>query len=232
MCDVPRIAVICSECNDCFPVMVSKFFLQPFVTMPAAPFITGIILHFMSHVRSVSILKLLYFSFFSFSFCTTFLSAGIATSISMHVLSFLFLIILTGLFAVTSLSVYTLWLHNAVTPSCSYTTLGVCVCVCVCTLGVCVLCECVYFGSVCTLGVCVLWECVFVCVYFGSVCVYECVSVWVCECVYFGSVCTLGVCMCMSVWVCECVLWECVCVWVCECMSVWVCVPFVCRFNA
>ena len=55
--------------------------------------------------RCMSILKLLYFSFFSSSFCTTFLSAGIATSTNMHVLSFLFLIILTGLFAVISLFV-------------------------------------------------------------------------------------------------------------------------------
>jgi hypothetical protein len=39
----------------------------------------------------------LYFSFFSASFCTTFLSAGIATSISLHVFSFLFLIIISGL---------------------------------------------------------------------------------------------------------------------------------------
>jgi hypothetical protein len=48
----------------------------------------------------------LYFNFFSASFWTTFLSAGIATSISVHVFSFLFLIIISGLFAVTSLSAY------------------------------------------------------------------------------------------------------------------------------
>jgi len=48
----------------------------------------------------------LYFNFFSASFCTTFLSAGIATSISVHVFSFLFLIIISGLFVVTSLCYY------------------------------------------------------------------------------------------------------------------------------
>jgi hypothetical protein len=42
----------------------------------------------------------LYFNFFSASFCTTFLSAGFATSISVIVLSFLFLIIISGLFAI------------------------------------------------------------------------------------------------------------------------------------
>jgi hypothetical protein len=47
----------------------------------------------------------LYFNFFSSSFCTAFLSAGIATSICVHVFSFLFLIVISGLFAVTSLSV-------------------------------------------------------------------------------------------------------------------------------
>ena len=50
--------------------------------------------------------KFFYFNFFSASFCTAFLSAGIATSISVHVLSFLFLIIISGLFAVTYLSAY------------------------------------------------------------------------------------------------------------------------------
>jgi hypothetical protein len=40
----------------------------------------------------------------------TFLSAGIATFISMHVFSFLLLIIISGLFAVTSLAVLLLLL--------------------------------------------------------------------------------------------------------------------------
>ena len=38
-----------------------------------------------STIRCISIHKLLYFNFFSASFCTTFPSAGIATSISVHV---------------------------------------------------------------------------------------------------------------------------------------------------
>jgi hypothetical protein len=71
-----------------------------------SPFITGIIVHFRFHIRCISIHKLLYFDFFSASFCT-FLFAGIATSVSVHVFSFLFLIIISGLFAVTYLSVCT-----------------------------------------------------------------------------------------------------------------------------
>jgi hypothetical protein len=37
----------------------------------------------------------------------------------------LFLIIISGLFAVTSVSVCTPWFHNTVTSSCSHTSLGV-----------------------------------------------------------------------------------------------------------
>jgi len=107
MCDVPSIAVFCSESIECFPGIASKFFLKLLVTIPVAPIITGIIVHFRFHIRYISVHKLLYFNFFSASFCTTFLSAGIATSISLHVFSFLFLIIISDLFAVTSLSVYT-----------------------------------------------------------------------------------------------------------------------------
>ena len=73
MCDVPSIAVFCNESIECF---------------------TGIIVHFRFHIRCISVNKLLYFNFFSASFCTTFLSAGIATSISVHVFSVLFLIII------------------------------------------------------------------------------------------------------------------------------------------
>jgi hypothetical protein len=50
----------------------------------------------------------------------------------MHDFSFLFLIIISDLFVITSLSVYTPWFRNTVTSSCSHTGLGVCVCVCVC----------------------------------------------------------------------------------------------------
>ena len=57
MCDVPNTAVFCSEstCNERFPSMVSTFFLEPFVTIPAAPVITGTILHFRFHICCISI---------------------------------------------------------------------------------------------------------------------------------------------------------------------------------
>ena len=107
MCDVPSIAVFCSESIECFPGIVPKFFFKLLVTISVAPIITGIIVHFRFHIRFISIHKLLYFNFLSASVCTTFLSADIATSISVHAFSFLFLIIISGLFAVTSLSVCT-----------------------------------------------------------------------------------------------------------------------------
>jgi hypothetical protein len=44
MCDVPTIAVFCSESIECFPGTASKFFLKLFVTIPVAPIITGIII--------------------------------------------------------------------------------------------------------------------------------------------------------------------------------------------
>ena len=127
MCDDPSIVVFCSESIECFPGMVSKFFLKHFVAIRMAPTITGTILCFRFHIHSISIHKLWYFSFFFVSFCMTFLSAGIATSISMHIFSFLFLIIISGPLVVNSLFVCTAWFHNTVTSSCSYTGLGMCV---------------------------------------------------------------------------------------------------------
>ena len=65
-----------------------------------APIINGIIVNFRFHIHCISIHKLLYLNFFSASFCTTFLSVGIAKSISLHVFSFLFIIIIINLVVV------------------------------------------------------------------------------------------------------------------------------------
>jgi hypothetical protein len=46
MCDVPSIAVFCSESIECFPGIASRFFLKLFVTIQVAPIITGIIVQF------------------------------------------------------------------------------------------------------------------------------------------------------------------------------------------
>jgi len=62
MCDVPSIAVFCSESIECFPGTASKFFLKLLVTIPMAQIITGTIVHFRFHIRCISIYKLLYFN--------------------------------------------------------------------------------------------------------------------------------------------------------------------------
>ena len=46
MCDVPSIAVFCSESIECFPGTGSKFFLKLLVTIPVAPIVIGVIVHF------------------------------------------------------------------------------------------------------------------------------------------------------------------------------------------
>ena len=145
MCDIPSITVFWSESIECVPGMASKFFFKPSITVPVAPVSTGIIIRFMFHIHYICIRKVLYFSFRSASFCTTFLSADIATSISTHVFSFLFLIIISGQFAATSLSACTAWFHNTVIFSCSYT--GLCACVWVCVY---------HWSSFRRLGLCIL----------------------------------------------------------------------------
>ena len=102
MWNVPSMAVLCSESNECFPGMTSKFYFKPFVNVLVAPIITRIFIHFMFHIHCISIHKLLYFSFFSASFCMTFMSNGISTSI---IVRFLFLSLISCLFAITSLCV-------------------------------------------------------------------------------------------------------------------------------
>jgi hypothetical protein len=52
--------------------MDSKFFFKPFVIIPVAPIITGIIIHFVFHIRCISIRKLLYFISFVHPFASHF----------------------------------------------------------------------------------------------------------------------------------------------------------------
>jgi hypothetical protein len=65
--------------------MLLKYFLKDFELVPVAPIITGITCVFTFHMRCVSIIRSLYFRIFSAYFFITFLSPGIATSISIHV---------------------------------------------------------------------------------------------------------------------------------------------------
>jgi len=56
MCDVPSIAVFCSESVECFPGTVSKFFLNLLVSIPVAPIITGTIVRFIIIIIIIIIL--------------------------------------------------------------------------------------------------------------------------------------------------------------------------------
>jgi hypothetical protein len=60
MCDVPSIAVFCSESIESFPGTASKFFLKLLVTIPVTPVITGIIVHFRFYIRCISIHKFVF----------------------------------------------------------------------------------------------------------------------------------------------------------------------------
>jgi len=68
MCDVPSIAVFCSESIECFPGTASKFILKLLVTIPGAAVFTGTIVHFRFHILCISTHELLYFNFSSPSF--------------------------------------------------------------------------------------------------------------------------------------------------------------------
>ena len=104
------------------------------------------------HIHCISLHKLLYFSVSSSSFCTTYLSAGIAISISMHVFScFVFNHYICPICCNFSVCVYCL------VPQHTYNFLFiqwyVCVCVCVCV------CACVH---VCTIYL--LFQCLGLCI--------------------------------------------------------------------
>jgi membrane-associated HD superfamily phosphohydrolase len=77
--------------------MLLKYFLKDFEMVPVAPIITGVTFVFTFHMRCICIITSLYFRIFSASFFITFLSPGIATSISVHVHSSLSRIMMSGL---------------------------------------------------------------------------------------------------------------------------------------
>jgi hypothetical protein len=111
--------VSCRECIECFPDVVFRYFFSPLVTIPVAPKITGMT----KHPHSLNFwLKFLYFNLFSDSFCIPI--RWYCYIISKQILSFMFLIIMSGLFARNSLSVYISWFHITVISSCWHTGLG------------------------------------------------------------------------------------------------------------
>jgi len=115
---------------DVFVVRLSNVSLK-FVTLPLSPIITGIIIHFMSHIRCISVSKHLHYFLFSFLMSIISLCRYYHVYRYARFLYFLFLIIISGPFAASSLfsphESITLWHHYVPTVVC------VCVCVCVCS---------------------------------------------------------------------------------------------------
>ena len=76
MCAVPNMAVFWSSLTSCFPGMLLMYFLNDFEIVPVVPIITGITFVFTFHMRSITIVRSLYFRIFSASFLITFLSSS------------------------------------------------------------------------------------------------------------------------------------------------------------
>jgi len=124
-----------------FPGIASKVFLKPFVTIAVAPVVTGIIIHFMFHIRCISIHKLLYFRYI--------ICPRILPHLSVRI--FLFFVCSYYIYPVccnfsVCVLLCTAWSQDTFNISYSYIDLGVCVCVCVCTI---------YVSFQC-LGLCIL----------------------------------------------------------------------------
>jgi hypothetical protein len=102
ICDVPSTVAFCRESIECFPGIVSRYFLVLNYNSSGSNDCRYDKTFHVPHSLN-SILKFLYSNLFLDSFCITFLSNGIATSVSKQILFFLFLIIVSVL---TYLCVY------------------------------------------------------------------------------------------------------------------------------
>ena len=102
MCDVSSRAVFCVESIECSLGTVSKFFLKLLVTIPVVRIFTGKIVHFRFHIRFISTQNSCNLASFPLNFAQHFCLPVLP---HLSVCSFsLYLIIISGLFAVTSLS--------------------------------------------------------------------------------------------------------------------------------
>ena len=69
------------------PGVCCIYFSNPFFTSPRAPLTTGIVVAFIPHFLSISILRSLYFDSFSVTLFEVFFSVGMDISISRHLFS-------------------------------------------------------------------------------------------------------------------------------------------------
>ena len=85
MCAKPNMAVFCSSLSSCFRGLLLRYCLSDLEMVSVTPVITGIIFALTFHMHRDSVMRYLYFKIFSASLLTTFLSPGIAVSITVHV---------------------------------------------------------------------------------------------------------------------------------------------------
>jgi hypothetical protein len=55
MCNIPSTAVFCRVSIECFPGIVSRNIFSPFVTIPVAPVIYGMMKNFIFHTHQISV---------------------------------------------------------------------------------------------------------------------------------------------------------------------------------
>ena len=85
MCAVPNMTVFSSYLISYLPSTLLWHFPNNFEIVPGAPIITGITFVYTFHKSCISLVRSLYFRIFSASFLITFLSAEIATPITIQV---------------------------------------------------------------------------------------------------------------------------------------------------
>jgi len=103
ICAVPNMAGFCNSPISCPPGMLLRYYVSDFETVQVCPVIIG----FTFHMRSIFILRSLYFKYFSSFVLITFLFAEIAACINTHVPCLLTRIVLSSLLLETILSVRT-----------------------------------------------------------------------------------------------------------------------------
>ena len=99
----PSRAIFCSSVTLIFPGLLQICLSMSFLITPSDPMTTGTICVFIPHILAISISRFLYLQSFSATLTDVLQSDGTAMSISISDLSFLFLIIISGLLA--------LWLY-------------------------------------------------------------------------------------------------------------------------
>ena len=98
MCEVPNMAVFWSSLTSCFPGMLLTYFLNDFEIVPVAPITAGITFVFTFYMRSISIVRSLYFKIFSVSclihFCLLRLQRLLTYMFPFHIIIIIIIIII------------------------------------------------------------------------------------------------------------------------------------------